>query len=219
MTALRLPHRRLRAPLALLTLTLLLLAGCNPAREIAITHSRELPPKEQQPRTGLSSQERFRLPLSMMGFNQRATAAQPALAWDVPAGWTAVSGSSMRQADLRFGKDNLGECYVMRAGGSLSANVNRWRQQMGLGPLPEQDVAQLPTRPLFGMDAYLVSLDGDYTGMGATGSQQDYRLLGIILPFDDVSLFVKMVGPRDDVAANEASFHAFCDSLRISKPE
>lgn len=216
------PHvRRLATRLGIL-LCGLVLPCCGPSGDVAISRKRVLPEKEQKPRTGVGSEERFRLALSMAGFGgqqpQKPRDAQPRLAWDMPEGWKAVTGSAMRQADLRFGESSEGECYVMRAGGSLADNANRWRQQMGLPPISEEEVAKLPKRPLFGMEAYFVALDGDYTGMGSAGAGKDYRMLGVILPMPDVSLFVKMVGPRADVTANEAKFQAFCDSLRIENP-
>ena len=107
----------------------------------------------------------------------------------------------------------------MRAGGSLDANVNRWRGQMGLEPATEAEIAALTTRPLFGIPAYIVDVTGAFKGMGAAEAQADYRLLGLILPVGQTgqSLFVKMIGPQQLVADNESNFHAFCDSLRINR--
>lgn len=205
--------------LALLT-SALILSGCGSREEMPIAQKRSLPEKEQKPRAGATSQERFRDALRMIGFapQEPAQATQPGFAWDTPPGWERVQGSAMREVDFRFGKDSQGECYLMQAGGSLVDNVNRWRQQMGLPAAPEQEVKQLPKRPLFGREAFLITLDGDFTAMGAAAPRKDYRMIGVILPIADVSVFVKMVGPRADVMENEAKFQAFCDSLRIEHP-
>lgn len=194
---------------------------CGPQGDVEITGKQLLPESGQQPRTGASSEERFRVALEMFGFRRpsgEASTAQPKLVWDTPPGWKAVHDSSMRQLDFRFGKDAEGECYLMSAGGSLVSNVNRWRQQMGLPPIEEEEVLKLPKRPLAGMDAFQVSIDGDYAGMGGSETKKGYRLLGVIVPKSDVSVFVKMVGPKSTVMENEASFQAFCDSLRIENP-
>jgi len=207
-------------PLAHLALLLsLALTSCGSGNEVVITDTRTLSEDEREPRLDATSEERFRLALTMAGFGPQAPpkrrAGQPQLAWDTPPSWEAVEGNPMRQVDLRFGKQGQGECYVMRAGGSLADNVNRWRRQMGLPSIPDEEIAELPRRKLFGMDAYLVMLDGDYAGVGASESQKGYRMMGVILPFADVSLFVKMIGPKSQVLRNEDEFHAFCDSLRI----
>jgi hypothetical protein len=121
----------------------------------------------------------------------------------------------MRDISLSFGDG--GECSVVRAGGSLVDNVNRWRKQMGLEAISETEAAALPTRNLFGGPGVLVELDGSYQAMGASAATPGYRMVGVILavPSADSAIFVKMVGPRDLVQGNEAAFEAFCDSLRI----
>lgn len=204
-----------------LTLGLLLL-GCRPSGgELPITQKRPLPESEQHPRTGASSQDRFRLALRMAGFGgaqRNPESSGLKLAWTLPPGWKEVTGNAMRDVDLRFGKDFAGECYLSRAGGSLAENVNRWRRQMGLKPLPEEEISKLPKRPLLGMEAFQISLDGDFSGMAPAETKKDYRMLGVILPLPDVWLFVKLIGPRAEVAANEANFQAFCDSLRPGNP-
>lgn len=198
-----------------------LLPCCGPSAEVTITQKRALPEQEQRPRTGIPSQERFRLALGMAGFGASQQDSEPSelkLSWKLPPGWKEATGNPMRQVDLRFGKDFQGECYLSRAGGSLADNVNRWRRQMGLNPLPEEEVAKLPKRPLLGKAAFQLSLDGDFSGMAPAETKKDYRMLGVILPLPDVWLFVKMIGPRAEVAANEANFQAFCDSLQAGNP-
>jgi hypothetical protein len=125
----------------------------------------------------------------------------------------------MRDVNFSFGENGEGECYVARlpgAGGGLSANVNRWRKQMGADPLSDEEVFALPKKKLFGQPATFMSVDGDFTGMGASGAQKDYRLLGVILSADTGAIFVKMTGPRKLVEANAAQFDEFVSSLNVS---
>ncbi len=194
----------------------LVLASCGGSNRVTISATRELPPDEQKPKLHATERERFRFALPATQPQQETSG--PRLAWDVPEGWSeSASASSMREVSLIFGENGSGECYVMRAGGSITANVNRWRSQMNLDPLPESAIAELPRRPLFGMQAVAVEMAGDYTGVGAGEAKQDYRLLGVILPVSSTSLFVKMIGPADAVEANRAKFEAFCDSLRVEQ--
>ncbi|NNE91263.1 MAG: hypothetical protein HKN23_06420, partial [Verrucomicrobiales bacterium] len=145
---------------------------------------------------------------------------QPQLSWDTPEGWSEKPGTDMRLANFTFGEQNEGEVYVVRlqgGGGGLLANVNRWRGQMGLPPISEEDVASLPKKLLFGLEATYVSMDGTFTGMG-TEPKENYRMLGLILSSDIGAVFVKMTGPRELVAENEEKFDEFCQSLGLGVP-
>lgn len=189
-----------------------LLAGCGKPDRMEITQKRNLNKDEQTPKLVASSQERFKFVLPQTP----STTSGPRFVWDTPEGWKeAPDASPMRQIDLRFGDKGEGEIYLTRAGGSLEDNVNRWRQQMGLEPAPSDEINSLPRRPLLGGSAVIVKLDGEFTGMGESSAAKDYRMLGAILQLQQVSVFVKMVGPRSLVEANEEEFNAFCDSLRV----
>ena len=203
------------------------LTSCSEPTRIEITETRQLQPSEQQPKLDASARERFALSQMMSGVPQQdtrpvepsqgSTRGSSALVWDTPEGWSEEPPTAMRDANLRFGENGEGECYVMQAGGSLEANANRWLGQLGLDPLTEEQIAALPTRSLFGIPAYIVDATGAYKGMGAAEAMEDYRLLGLILPVGNTgqSLFVKMVGPQALVDENESKFNAFCDSLKI----
>lgn len=202
------------------------LVGCSEAVVVEISESRELAPDEREPRLNVSSRERFRF----AGFGDEPSGqdsagesgepgeGDPRLVWDTPEGWTEKPGGMMRDVNFAIGPEGEAECYIARlpgAGGGLSANVNRWRTQMGLEPAPEEEIAALPSRTLFDRDATFVSLDGSFKGMGATEALDDYRMIGLILSTPNGALFVKMTGPRELVMEEEANFDAFCQSLRI----
>lgn len=138
-----------------------------------------------------------------------------ALAFSVPAGWTDVGASGMRLASLTMGTGS--ECYIIRLGGDgggLAGNVNRWRGQMGLGPLEDAELSRLPMVPCMGGMATLFDASGSYTGMSGENYAQA-RMLGALIFFPDVSYFVKLVGPAAEVAAEEQKFQAFLTSLEI----
>jgi len=205
-----------RPTLLALALTGVVLASCGRAKPLEITLTRPLTESERKPVLGATSQERFQFAMPGPATPQpsQATTAGPHLEWDVPPGWTETP-HPMRDVSMSFGEG--GECSVVRAGGSLLDNVNRWRKQMGLPETTVEDAEALPTRPLLGGQAYTTSLDGSYKSMGAEQAQPEYRMIGVILPVasENASIFVKMVGPRKLVEENQAAFEAFCDSLRI----
>lgn len=140
----------------------------------------------------------------------------PPIEWDDPPGWTPAAPTDMRLVNYTVGEAT--ECYVTllpgRAGGVLD-NINRWRRQMGYEPMTEADVLELPRLRLFDQPAPFVSLEGTFSGgMGDPTPRDGYRLLGTLLGTPRGAIFVKMVGPGDEVVAQRAAFEAFCLSLR-----
>ena len=67
--------------------------------------------------------------------------------------------------------------------------------------------------PLRSVDAPLIEIEGAYQGMRGP-KQEGYAMLATFCPFQDQALFVKMVGPAEQVAAQKENFVAFCQSLR-----
>ncbi len=67
--------------------------------------------------------------------------------WTAPEGWREEPGAEMRYATLRLGpKEAPLELSVARLGedfGSLLKNVNRWREQIGLPKVGEQELDKL----------------------------------------------------------------------------
>lgn len=129
-----------------------------------------------------------------------------------PSGWTRGPERNMRLATFNFGAG--AECVVSAFPGDvggLVANVNRWRQQLGEGPLSEDEVEASPVTPMFGRLATLVRVEGN---MDVGGSKRPSLLLGAIAPLDGETVFVKLTGPTADVEAAAGAFTAFCRSLR-----
>jgi hypothetical protein len=174
---------------------------------VEITETREISKYEAEPKLFAYSQQRF---------------SNDPLSWETPAGWVQAERSQMRPINLRFGPNGEGECYLSMlpggAGGTV-ANVNRWRKQMGQPELPEAEVAALPKRVLMGIEGVFVTLDGSYTNVGSAEATADQRLMGVIAALGEVGLFVKMVGPKELVVANEPAFNQFVESLRLRLPQ
>jgi hypothetical protein len=138
----------------------------------------------------------------------------------VPEGWEELEPTSMRLVNLRPAGDPAAECSLTLLGGDgggLAANVNRWRDQMGLPALEEEEVAQLPRTVLLGQPATLVDLRGAYRGMGDE-AQPDFGLLGAVMVTEQFTLFLKMTGPADLVQAERANFERFYASLTAVFP-
>ncbi len=185
---------------------------------------RDLLPEEQEFKLAKSTTERFRYAAretSGSGHEGHAHATKeggPQLIHDIPEGWTEKPAAMMRDVNLAFGENGEGECYLSRlpgAGGGLEANVNRWRKQMGAEPLTPEAVQKLPKKTLFGQPATFVDVSGDYGGMSGTEGKKNYRMLGLVLSNSAGAVFVKLIGPKALVDANEKQFNQFVDSLDV----
>ena len=95
-------------------------------------------------------------------------------------------------------------------GGGLGSNINRWRGQLGLSPLSEDELNKLvtPVDTAAGK-AMLV----DMAGNDARTSQKA-RLVGAIVPQGNRTWFYKLMG-NDQVVANQKD--AFSKFIQTAK--
>ncbi|CAN5207953.1 hypothetical protein BH23VER1_BH23VER1_10240 [soil metagenome] len=190
------------------------LMGCGADDEIVISESRERIESDDQRKVGATSRERFTAP------SDEAASAVPEnpFRWETPDGWVAQPSSRLRVLDFRIGSEGEGEAYLTAlpgGGGGIAANVNRWRQQMGLEAATPEEIAALPERTLLGGSAAYVDLAGDFTGMGDQEAKEDYRLLGLIQENSGFTFFVKLTGPAELVESEEANFATFAESITL----
>ncbi len=140
--------------------------------------------------------------------------------WAVPEGWEQAPDRPMRVVTFTAGPNDEVECFVAvlgQSGGGITANINRWRMQMGQDPLTEEQVAALPVIPVLGQPSRWVEIRGTF--MGQPGEPiEDALMLGLICPIEQFSVFVKMTGPAAAVEAQRDNFLAFSQSLTWSEP-
>lgn len=109
--------------------------------------------------------DEFHAFLNTVHFNN----ADPPVVWKLPEGWQEEhGGSALRYATLHFGsKDRPLEVTVTMLGreaSDLGPNVNRWRRQIGLGPLAETELPSVTQSvKVDGVDAEEVDLVGPGT--------------------------------------------------------
>ncbi len=214
--------RRLSCSLPLLAV-LIAVPACSDSGPREIVEVRELSGPDREILVVESPAERFRMPSQMGGGTGGGNAsggggdAELPFVWTTPEGWERQQGVPMRDLSFTIGENGEGECYLSRlpgAGGGLAANVNRWRGQMGQEPISDEEIAALPKKSLFGLEGTFVDVTGEFSGMGSAGAKPDYRMLGVILTSEAGAVFVKMTGPAELVAAHEANFDRFCQSLQ-----
>jgi hypothetical protein len=93
------------------------------------------------------------------------------MTWTVPNGWQQEKGSELRYATFRIkGQAESLELTVVGLGkeaGSRLANINRWRDQLGLKPLEEAELGQVSQEiKIAGESAVVVDMKGSGSGLG-----------------------------------------------------
>ena len=152
------------------------------------------------------------------------TAANPlggsnqGLEWSAPSGWTRDPDRTTRVATLRPPNTTETECAITSLssdGGGIKSNVDRWRGQIGLGPIAVDELAKLPTVTLCGKEGVLIDLLGAFEDSMNQRSIPQARMLGAMVLLGDRSLFIKLTGPEtevDDVVRD--AFRELCASLK-----
>jgi len=145
--------------------------------------------------------------------------SQPKLKWTSPEGWQEVAPGEMRVASFRVRGEGGKEADVSviplpgMAGGDLS-NVNRWRGQVGLPPVTEEELARLAEKVnVGGHEAGLF----DIAGTAASGDKT--RILAVVSHQADTAWFIKMTGDDELVAKQKPAFAEFLKTLQFSAGE
>ncbi|HEV2209130.1 MAG TPA: hypothetical protein VG167_10175 [Verrucomicrobiae bacterium] len=144
-------------------------------------------------------------------------AARPGLKYAVPSGWEETAPGEMRVASFHVNGDGGKQADVGvfpfpgMAGGDLQ-NVNRWRGQVGLAPITEEEMTKAaePVQ-VAGQKAELFDLGGQNAASG-----DKTRILGAILRQGDVSWFFKMNGDDALVAQQKPAFVQFLNSISFT---
>lgn len=145
------------------------------------------------------------------------TRPQAQFNFDLPEGWSFGPQRPMRDLTVLITGAPEIECYVMTLngdGGGIEANINRWREQMGLPPMLKGDLDKLGKIQILGASGVLVEMSGDYVGMDST-KRADQKFLGVICSLKERTVFVKMIGPAAQVSAQREKFLQFVKSLRL----
>lgn len=208
-------------PAAIGAVLLLLVVGCN-RNGIKVYHVEtndvaiQPPPPAASPANS-SSASSGAMPTTMPnGLPVPDKSALPSLKYTVPKGWQEKTPSEMRVAS--FGVTENGRSADVSViplggmGGGDLANVNRWRGQVGLQPLPNDDLQKLAEKvEVAGQSVNLYDLAGTSPGSGNAT-----RILGVILHRNDTSWFFKVDGDSDLVEKEKPAFISFLKSVQFT---
>lgn len=132
--------------------------------------------------------------------------------WVVPQGWEVLPSNALKRGNFQV-KDEGGRSVEItvigfqgNVGGEL-ANINRWRQQVGLGPVEADFIKSLATVEVDGGTAKLIDIEG-----------LDQKSIYVaILERDGQSWFFKMTGDAAIVKKEKENFLKFLDSVKFTK--
>jgi hypothetical protein len=140
-----------------------------------------------------------------------ADAANPQ--WTMPKDWQPGRPSSMRRASfVIMGPDTQSADIAVTAFpgdvGGMLMNINRWRGQIGLGPVTEDQVAGITSKlTVNGIEATVVDFTAD--------KAKPVRMLVATIPHKGVSWFFKITGDASLVEAQKETFLAFVQSVKF----
>ena len=127
---------------------------------------------------------------------------------EVPAGWTEVAPGPMQQAKFSVPQKDGAKAEVTvsvfpTATGTTVENVKRWRRQIALAEIPDDEIAKL-AQPLAGAPegSILVEL-----------KNENRALTGAIVVRDGKWWFLKLLGDAPAVAAAREAFVTFATKL------
>jgi hypothetical protein len=152
---------------------------------------------------------------------ESAPAAPAAAAADtggpLPAGWKEMPPSQFLLAKYLIagagGADaEVNVSMLAGEGGGVVANVTRWRGQLGLPPLSEEDMSkQMQSLDVPGGKAVLVDMTGTDRKTGKKA-----RLIGVIAPQAGDTWFYKLMGDEQVVEQQKDAFTKFIQTAKFS---
>ena len=146
-----------------------------------------------------------------------AIPASPPFTDTPPAHWKKQALSPMRLASYRIEGEggvavDISFSILRRAPGSTLANINRWRDQLGLPPIDDAALKQasIPVKTSFG-DGIAVEIEGLVAGADAA---KDGRMVGAIADKDTEAWFFKMRGNSALTASEKTNFIAWIQTVK-----
>jgi hypothetical protein len=137
-----------------------------------------------------------------------------------PPEWKRVAaGSSLVAAEFALpraeGDDADGRLTISTAGGSVEANIDRWKGQF----VPQPEQASQKEVDVAGLTVTIVDLSGEFNdqrGPFAPGERRPgYRMIAAIVPVNAQLYFIKATGPQKTIASHAEVIDQFIRSARL----
>jgi hypothetical protein len=146
-----------------------------------------------------------------------AAATASATSVPLPAGWKELPPSQFLLAKYVIegsgdAKAEVNVSMLAGTGGGVMPNINRWRGQLGLAPLSEEDFSkQAQSVDVAGGKGTLVDMTGTDKKTG-----EKARLIGIIAPQAGDTWFYKLMGDEQIVEQQKDAFTKFIQTAKFS---
>jgi len=151
--------------------------------------------------------------MSAGGQVEPAVAAGDKPTWTIPADWKEGQLAQFLVAKFIIGSGDataaVNVSQLSGDGGGLLSNINRWRGQLGLTPISEADLAQLPVIDATGGKATVVDISGT-----DARSSKPAQLVGVVLPLAGQTWFYKLMGDPAVVAQQRDVLIKFVQSAK-----
>ncbi|MCB9062059.1 MAG: hypothetical protein H6622_11105 [Halobacteriovoraceae bacterium] len=135
------------------------------------------------------------------------------LSWTAPKHWVKGSANGMRIASFNINeKDKKAEVTIITLSGmagGLAPNINRWRGQIGLPDVSEQEVKNS-----------ISTVDGtltNYLYQFIENPEKQKGILAAIAKHNGMSLFIKAMGDLSVIKNEEQTFKNFLKTIHENK--
>lgn len=186
--------------------------GCDSAQPAVY----EIPKEERSATTTIQTEQTISPPAAsstnmpiLPGMQEVADSA-PELSYQASDDWEEFEPSGIRKGNFTINSESgTAEVTILTfpgdVGGAL-ANINRWRNQIGLNPATSEDIGKFSTPcEIAGHKGLYVRLEGE-----------TQNILGAILPVHNNTWFFKMLGDKPVVLDNEEAMKQFLDSVQFT---
>ena len=136
------------------------------------------------------------------------------LSWSLPETWAPSDGHSLRLASFNVpyskGVGDLSIVSLSGESGGLVANVNRWRRQIDLDPIDEQEILASAVNGESRIGPFrLFRLVND--------ANKEKAILAAVLPIRSKTFFIKLTASQQGISELRFSFMEFCSSIGEAK--
>ncbi len=138
--------------------------------------------------------------------------------FQVPGNWVDVpNNSGFITAEFQVpGTAGNGRLTLSAVRGSVEENARRWHDQFIPGP--NDPTAMDSPLMVDGKTATLVEAFGTFqdSSRQAVGPQQNWALLGVIVPLSSTNYFIKLTGPRETLHEVREAFLKFAETAQFN---
>lgn len=142
------------------------------------------------------------------------------LIWDTPKGWkeekpeytmqTAVFSVADDKNMSKSSEPAIASITILNgSGGGVFQNVNRWRQQVGLEPIQDENILLASAKKINGTL-------GSIKWYSILENSSKKGIFAAIIPNQTTTIFVKLIGPVKVLKNNERKFIDFVSSIRAA---